>query len=410
MPDENLTSNSKPVKTKRIAVFFGGKSPEHDVSIVTGLQVLGAIDPQTFKAFPVYVSAAGDWYTGPELRQRSFYVPSATDLRRLSRVSLDAGSGGPPALVAGARSFLHRPTRIEFDFALPAFHGLFGEDGRIQGLFESAGIPYSGMRTLASAVLMDKIVTKRVLAGSGIPMLPYWELRRPAQGRLILPEKLSELLPILTFPCCVKPRNLGSSIGVARASDFQELSDALPEVFRFDTSAIVEPFVQNLMEYNISVRRVNGTTVTSAIELPKHASTLLDFRAKYLSHGGKGGAKEPGQSSQGMLSLTREINPQLPGDATPNIRDWATRAFDLVGGSGAPRIDFLCDSGSGEIWLNEINPCPGSFAYFLWEAAQEPITFPALIEHLVSEGEQLKDLAALPSDPTPEAARLFKRK
>lgn len=399
------------MKTKRVAVLFGGKSPEHDVSIVTGLQVLGAIDPELFSAFPVYVSTAGNWYVGEELRDRKFYVPGPNALEGLTRVTLQSTPGGTPALVATDSSFLQRPKRFEVDFAVLAFHGLYGEDGRIQGALEIAGVPYSGMRTMAAAVFMDKATTKRLLSTAGIPVLQTHEIQRPDQGRFIPAARLAALLPAATFPSCLKPRNLGSSIGVARVNDFEELSEALPEIFGLDAGAILEPFVPNLVEYNISVCRFGGSTRTSAIESPKHISELLDFKTKYLSQNGNiGGNKEPGQTSQGMLSLTRDINPQLAGRVTEDIRRWATTAFELIGGAGAPRIDFLSNKETGEIWLNEVNPCPGSFAYFLWEAADPPVLFPALLEHLIREGGSLFDDARLSADPTPEDARLFKRK
>lgn len=399
---------------KKIAVFLGGKSPEHDVSIVSGLQAMGAIDPDLFDAFPVYVTPKGEFYVGDALRERNFYVPSAADLAKLDKVALHVGAGGAPALIGGAQGFLQKAKAYPFDAAIPAFHGLFGEDGRMQGVFEIAGAAYTGMRAFASTLFMDKGATKRFLAGSGIPMLPFTIIARPSQGLLILPDELKARYTDISFPAIVKPNSLGSSIGVAKVDDWQELSDVLPGVFRLDEAAIVEPFVPNLVEYNVSVCGFGGRTRTSAIERPKHASELLDFRAKYLSSEGSkktGGVKSPGQSaSEGMLSLTRDINPELPGTLSSDIAGWAKTAFELARGTGAPRIDFLCNSVTGEVWLNEINPCPGSFAYFLWEAAEEPMLFAELMENLIAEGEAEMRRMRLPLDPTPEDARLFKRK
>ncbi|MEQ1707867.1 MAG: hypothetical protein ABL864_06010 [Terricaulis sp.] len=397
---------------KKVAVFLGGRSPEHDVSIVTGLQVLSAIDPELYDSFPVYVSASGEWFVGDALRDRSAYIPSAADFAKLTKVTLNIGAGAKPALVPATARLLGREAKIEFDIAIPAFHGAFGEDGCIQGMFEFASVPYTGMRVLAASVFMDKVITKQVLADTGIPLLPTRNIERPARGLLIMPEELITLLGEVSFPCIVKPRCLGSSIGISKANNWEELAAALPEVFKLDRNAIVEPFVPNLVEYNISVGRFDGVTRASAIERPKHVSELLDFKAKYLSSDGEkgGGAKQLGSVSEGMLSLTREINPHLPPEMTRNIRAWAIKAFESVGGAGAPRIDFLCNEKTGEVWLNEINPCPGSFAYFLWEAAEHPVLFTNLLEGLITEGEELHRRARAPQDPTPEAARLFKRK
>ena len=399
-------SNSK----KRITVFFGGRSPEHDVSIVTGLQVISALDPDLYEPIPVYISTAGQWFTGAKLLDKSFYIPGPNEIRRVNAVELRLGRGSKPTLNTLPSSVLRRTHTIEFDFAIPAFHGLYGEDGRMQGLFEMAGVPYSGMRTLASAVFMDKIATKRLLTGANVPQLPYEKIDRPAQGLLITASTLECNFPEIEFPCCVKPVHLGSSIGVAKVEDWQELSDVLPSIFRYDTTAIVEPYVRNLEEYNISVRRMGSDLITSAIERPKLSSELLDFKSKYLSGRNKAtGAKISGRASEGMLSLTRYINPNIPSELAEAIRKWALVAYQSVDATGVPRVDFLYDSQAKQLWLNEINPCPGSFAYFLWEAAEEPVLFSALLEQMIEEGYDLHRRTHLPPDPTPEDARLFRR-
>jgi D-alanine-D-alanine ligase len=222
---------------------------------------------------------------------------------------------------------------------------------------------------------------------------------------------VAEAVGNATFPACVKPCHLGSSIGVAKVNDMAELRAVLPSIFRLDPVAIVEPFVPNLVEYNVAVSAFGGEVRTSAIERPKRSAELLDFKEKYMSGGGgkKGGSKAPGTASEGMLSLTRDINPNIPAALETNIRDWAAAAFAAVSGTGAPRIDFLNDSETGELWLNEVNPCPGSFGYFLWEAATPSMLFTELLSHLIEEAVGEFRNSRLPSDPTPKDARLFKR-
>ena len=167
----------------------------------------------------------------------------------------------------------------------------------------------------------------------------------------------------------------------------------------------------NLVEYNVAVARIGGAMRTSAIEQPKRAEELLDFRQKYLS----GRRRQERQArrrgdSQGMLSLTREINPDAAAGARKqHLRRWAVEAFEAVDGTGAPRIDFYCNEATGEVWLNEVNPCPGSFGYFLWEAADPPLGFTALLDHLIEEARARHRMAQLPADPTPPDARLFRR-
>lgn len=398
----------------RVAVFFGGRSPEHDISVITGLQALEALDGDRFDSFPVYVAPDGKWFFGDALRSRSTYIPRENTLKTLEGVTLDLWptvEGRGRLLPVKSGGLFSKPKVIEFDVALLAFHGLFGEDGRFQSLFELANVPYTGMRTLASAVCMDKDATKRVLGGTGIALLPSAVLARPSSGLLPVSSDVQAQMQDLSFPVIVKPLHLGSSIGVARASTVEEARGALSVIFRLDTHAIVEPFVENLVEYNVAVRNGKGGIVTSAIERPKSDRELLDFKAKYLAGGtgSKFGSKQPGAISQGMLSLTRELNPALAADLEGKIRKWASLCFATVYGTGAPRIDFLCNGKTGEVWLNEVNPCPGSFGYFLWEASAEPLLFAELLSALIDEAFAAHRLLQLPPDPTQADSRLFPR-
>ncbi len=395
----------------RVAVFLGGRSPEHDVSVITGLQALKAIDQQRFAPFPVYVSPGGQWFVGEALAERRNYLPDARTLAELTEVSLAVGAGGEAGsgvLLPKRSGVFGRRAAIPFDVALLAFHGLYGEDGNMQGLFETAGLPYTGMRTLASALFMDKPAAKRLLRGLEIPLLPDTVVTR-GPGGLPSAEALSRLMRNIGFPCVVKPAHLGSSIGVGKAEDMDELRALLPAIFRLDRQAMIEPFIPNLVEYNVSVMRVDGEVRSSAIEQPKRAEELLDFRQKYMSGGGKsGGGKGEGTASQGMLSLTRDINPALPSGLEGNLRRWAVAAFEAVDGTGAPRVDFYCNASTGEVWLNEVNPCPGSFGYFLWEAADPPLGFTPLLSSLIDEAIACHRASRLPDNPVPPEARLLR--
>jgi D-alanine-D-alanine ligase len=395
---------------RRVAVFLGGRSPEHDISVLSGLQALNALDQDRFDAFVVYVSRRGQWFIGEPLRQRQSYIPDERD-NTLTEVTLDVGARTVGRLLPKRSGLFARAKPVEFDVALLAFHGVGGEDGQMQGLLESANIPYTGMRTMASALLMDKVATKQILAGRGIALLPAAVIDRPASGTMIALEELTKAVGGIKPPWCVKPVHLGSSIGVAKVGGNEDLRAVLPTIFRLDSQAMIEPFVPNLVEYNVAVASVKGEIRTSAIERPKRTAELLDFREKYLSGGGKkGGSKSPGESSQGMLSLTRDISPTLPPDMERKIRDWASEAFRVVGGTGSPRADFLCDESTGELWLNELNPCPGSFAYFLWAAADPPVLFSALLSRLVDEAIELHQRSQLPDDPVPVDARILTRR
>lgn len=401
---------------KTVAVFFGGRSPEHDVSVVSGLQILNAIDTQLFDAFPVYISTEGEWLVGDVLRERGSYLLNDENRKKVERVTLDLKPSARGRLVPLKKGLFGGGKVIEFDVAVPSFHGSFGEDGNIQGLFEFAGVPYAGMRTMASAVLMDKGATKKVLQGAGIPVLPYAMVYRPDSGYMIPEDQLKDAMGGVSFPCIVKPSHLGSSIGVAKAENMEDLRASLPVIFEYDDAAILEPFVESLVEYNVAVSKAFGELRTSAIERPKATDELLDFKQKYLSGSdGKtgdktGGTKTMGSISEGMLSLTRELNPELDKEKEDNIKCWAKAMFNAVEGSGAPRIDFIGNSKTGELWLNEVNPWPGSIGYFLWEAAADPVLFTDLMSGLIEEALSEKKKRNLPKDPVPMDARLFERK
>ncbi len=404
-------SNNK----KTIAVFFGGKSPEHDVSIVSGLQVLNAIDTTLYNVFPVYVTTDGKWLTGDLLKDRGNYMLSREDVAQCDEVTLRFGAK-IPTLVSTKSSLFSKNKTFEFDIAFPVFHGLYGEDGNMQGVFETAGAAYVGPRTMASSILMDKKITKYMLAALDIPYLPYAIINQPGEGYLINHKTLEHLTKDLKWPLIVKPVHLGSSIGVAKVNDIKELGMALPAIFSVDNAAIVEPFVENLVEYNIAVSKIGtGGTILSAIERPKNHEELLDFKTKYLSGGdggknGKAGTKSAGTISQGMLSLTRELNPDLPQETKEKIKDWSRRIFNALDGAGAPRIDYISNGSTGEIWLNEVNPMPGSVGYFLWEAAPDPLLFTEFLSFLIDESTVESRKTTLDKDPVPLDAQLFKRK
>ena len=234
----------------------------------------------------------------------------------------------------------------------------------MQGLFETANLPYAGMRTLASAVFMDKVATKRLLRGLDIPMLPYAVVSRAAGG-LPSAETLSALLSPIGFPCIVKPAHLGSSIGVGKADDVGRgagaVADDLPARPAGPDRA-VHPEPRRIQFVGDAGRRRGADLGDRAAETRRGAARFppeihVGRRRQRAARRRRGG-------SQGMLSLTRDINPSMPDGMEADLRRWAIAAFEAVAGTGAPRIDFYCNAATGEAWLNEVNPIPGSFALF----------------------------------------------
>ncbi|PCI63827.1 MAG: D-alanine--D-alanine ligase [Kordiimonadales bacterium] len=401
---------------KVIAVVFGGRSVEHDVSVLTGLQFLEALDPTKYTGLPVYIDPLGQWWTGSALTKRSRYPIAAGTAKDLTQLTLDLATpaSGRPQFITFQKGLMgEKRTNIPFDLIVPAIHGSNGEDGTLQGLLEFADIPYIGCRSLGSAATMHKIFAKNAARAAGINVLPELSVKRPAKGSFLDPATLEADLKsafgAIEFPLIVKPCNLGSSVGVGKADDMDAVISSLMTAFRLDNEALVEPFVANLVEYNIAVRRApTGATVTSAIERPVREAELLDFKNKYLAGGAPGGPKLDAAPSEGMVSLNRTLNPsELSDKQNSFIRTSASKLFDQLSLAGSVRVDFLCNEKTGEIWLNEANTIPGSFAYFLWEAAAKPISFLTLTDELIQEGFALSAARLGATDTKSGGATIF---
>lgn len=376
-----------------VAVVFGGASQEHDVSIVSAQQLMDAADARRINVVPVYMDFENRFLRGPDLRRVETFRPRPRGTQEVTFLWSDSGPVMRPVTGGGD---------VGIDCVLPVFHGPFGEDGRVQAHFELMGFPVTGFSASASALAMRKDATKALVASAGCAVLDHVVVDTADLSGW--PAKLAEIEDRLGFPVVVKPCNLGSSIGVGIADRPDDVQTLVEYVLRQDSMALIEPRVQNLREYNIAVMRRDGATRVSAIERPRTSTELLDFKEKYLSGGGAKGGFLP---SEGMLSLTRDINPDIPDSLRERIHDFAEKALTVLGRRGAPRIDFMHDEKSDELWFNEINPIPGSYGFFLWEAAEEPLLYPELIAHLVEEA--LKGSVKRFDDPVPQGAYLLPR-
>lgn len=360
-----LSDQSKFKRREVVAVLFGGRSVEHEISIITGLELINAMDVLRYDPLPVYIAPNGRWYTGEELFEQSFYRGLPDSLERLEEVTLlpTPGLGGLTRLRTG----LSRRSTIAVDVFLPAFHGQYGEDGCIQGLFEMADVAYTSSEVLPSAVAMNKYFCKKILESHGIPVLPSVTVNKSdatrGEGLSGLRRKILST-PGLDYPLFVKPCNLGSSVGIGRAKDDSELNSALAKVFKYDLVAIIEPCVTNIFEINISV--LDGDDpIASVVEIPASSGGTLTYEEKYMRGGGKkkGGASR----ARGMASLARVIDPEsLGAEMKAAVTDYAVRAYRTLDCSGVVRFDFIVDGSKNEIYFNELNPLPGSFAYYLW--------------------------------------------
>jgi D-alanine-D-alanine ligase len=376
---------------KTLAIFFGGRSSEHEISIISALQCIKSIDPELFNTLPVYIDPAGTWWTGEALLDKTIYKSFSSFKNKLQQVRLPAEPTGRGLSLVDSPSFFASKERfLKFDVAIPVFHGQFGEDGCMQGLFELAGVPYAGSPVAGSAVAMNKYLCKQVALGIGVPTLPSVLVRKSDFQRSTANVVQSITNASLPYPLFVKPNNLGSSVGVGSAENETKLLERISSVLTIDSEVIVEPMLQQMLELNVSVAadrsafaEVGYGARPSVIEMPVASKQILTYEDKYL-RGGKGAKGSKG--SQGMASLTRVIDPQ---DIEQSVKDtvtrYALRLFDTLGCSGVGRFDFMLDTATGSIYFNELNPIPGSLSFYLWEKSSPKVLYPDLINRMVDE-------------------------
>jgi D-alanine-D-alanine ligase len=355
-----------------VGVIFGGRSVEHDVSVVTGHQVMQAFDPQRYEVVPIYINRDGRWYTGAPLLDLKNFQDDVTSHKDVVETLISPSVQHHGLIINPApRGMFSRSQIKRLDVVFPAIHGTHGEDGTLQGLLELADIPYVGCGVLASAVANDKALTKQVLRQNGIPVVDgitftrnEWEQDPDA----IIGRITSEL----TFPIFVKPVTLGSSIGIARveASQVEDLLQAHIDVAaNLDRRLMVESAVSDCVEINCSVLGDDRNLQASVLEQPVSWEQFLTYEEKYLRGG------------EGMKSAERLIPAPISPELTKRIQSLAKNAFRAIDGRGIARIDFLIRPEQDEVFLNEINTMPGSLAFYLWQ--ETGITPRQVVERLV---------------------------
>ncbi len=366
-----------------IAVLYGGRSAEHEISILTALQAIEAIDPIQYIVIPVYVALSGKWFTGKKLLEKSCYRSFEKQQHLLQEVCLL-----PNPTIQGlllCKDGYPTQEKIAISACFLAFHGQQGEDGCIQGLLELAELPYTGCGVTTSAVAMHKQYCKALLHQQGIPVLPG-TLVTKAETLQSLSETCKRILrvPELSqFPLFVKPCSLGSSIGIGVARNEPTLKAALANVFQYEDTAIVEPYVQELIEINISV--LDGDPpIASVVEIPIASAGVgaLSYEDKYLRGDKTGG---------GMANLSRIINPiELSDEIKQAVTQHALHAFTFLRCSGVVRFDFMWDKPARRLYFNELNPIPGSLAFYLWEASSPPLLYTEIINRLLVRARTIR--------------------
>lgn len=362
-----------------IGVFFGGRSTEHEISVISASQAMAAIDRDKYDVTPIYISKDGQWYTGSALMDLKAYRNIPQLLKQCEAVYMEPEYGDYRLYRRKRSLFGGNPVVTALDVVIPVLHGSNGEDGIFEGILESIGIPYAGCSTLSSANGMDKITMKMILAACDIPVVPYvWFTDK--QWYSSRQEIIDRIESSLGYPVIVKPANLGSSVGIASAKDREALETAIDDAERYSSRIIVEHMIANLREINCSVLGDCDEYDTSVCEEPIHSGDFLTYDQKYGSAPAKGGVK--GGNRQGMASSKKRIPADLPEATSDRIRFLAGETFRVLSCHGVSRVDVMIDADTDNIYVNEINTIPGSLSFYLWEAAGLP--FDRLMDRLVS--------------------------
>ena len=349
-----------------IGVFFGGRSTEHEISVISASQAMAAIDRDVYDVTPVYITKEGRWFTGEALTEVSNYRDPKKLLQQCSEVYMRPAYGDSNLYLARRKMF-GTDVAAHIDVAIPVLHGANGEDGTIQGLFDLIGLPFAGCDVLASANGMDKITMKMILQACEVPVVDYvWFTDKEWF------DNRQEVVDRIEYPVIVKPSNLGSSVGIGRAADRERLVQCVTDATSYSSRIIVEHMVDNLKEINCSVLGDCDEYQTSVCEEPIKSGEILSYEDKYM-----GGSK----GSKGMQASAKRIPADLPEATSDRIRFLAGETFRVLSCHGVSRVDVIMDEDNGQIYVNEINTIPGSLSFYLWEASGIP--FAELMDRLV---------------------------
>lgn len=346
----------------RVGVFFGGKSVEHEVSVISGLQAYNAFDRDKYDPIAIYITKDNELYTGEAVSDIANYKNIPELLKKSTRVFFMCEQDKVELIQYPVKKFGNSVV-AQIDVAFPVVHGANVEDGCLQGFLRHYNIPFAGCDVMASAVTMDKYVMKTVLKDNDIPVLDCVTLnvREYQSDETAAMNKVENRI---AYPVIVKPVNLGSSVGIKVAKDKEQLREALEYAFTFGAKVLVERAIMNLREINCAVLGDYEEAEASECEEPISNDEILSYEDKYVA-GSKSG-------SEGMRTAKRELPANLTPERREEIRQMAVKTFQVLNCSGVSRIDFMIDQDTDKVYVNEINPIPGSLAFYLWEALGKP--------------------------------------
>lgn len=335
------------VKKLKIGLFFGGRSVEHEVSVITALQAYENLDKNKYEVVPVYVSKAGDFYTSSKFLDLKNFKDVDSLILQATKITF---------VKNGIQTLGFFPKFIALDLALPLFHGSFGEDGSFQGLLEMMQIPYIGFSVAGSAIGMDKTLSKQVFQNLGLPIGKYVAIRREEKPDI----------KDLKFPVIVKPASVGSSIGVNKVTNPDDLEFYIEVAGTYSEKIIIEEAFENAIEVNCAALGYQEP-IASLCEQPLPSSAILSFTDKY--------------TKSSMASMQRKIPAPISQRLTKQIQETTLKIFKVLDGCGVARVDFFVDQKSEKFWVNEINTIPGSLSYYLFKPLK--ISYTKLLDILI---------------------------
>ena len=367
----------------KVGVVFGGESVEHEVSIISAVQAMYKMDSNKYEIIPIYITKKREWYTGEMLKDMETFQDMDLLKRYAKNVVLYEKDG--VFVLQNKKGFKGIVNTL--DIVFPIVHGTNVEDGTLQGYLQSIGIPYVGSNVYASAVGQDKVFMKQIFESENLPVKKYvwfYDQEYKLDSDAVI-EKVSKL----KYPLIVKPATLGSSVGINKAKNEEELIKAIEEAILYDEKIVVEEMVENLTEVNISVLGNYQAQELSELEEVIPTKDILTYEDKYigdkkLKGKGKVPYKVPAKGSKGMISANRKIPATISEKLKKEVENIAIKAFKALGSSGVCRIDFLVDNKAKKVYINEMNSCPGSLACYLWEEKGKDYT--ELLEEMINIG------------------------
>ena len=362
------------------AVFFGGESVEHEVSIISAHQAIAAMDPDRYNVIPVYVAKNRKLYVGEALNDIANFKNLNTLIESCTQVTIVLEDSH--VVIKPVKSSLFGKKDLgTIDVAIPVMHGTNGEDGTIQGFFEMLKLPYAGCDLYGASVGQDKVLQKHILSDNDLPITNwFWCYATDMDD-----DKASVLRRVhkLIYPVILKPARTGSSVGISIAHNAEEYLECFEEARRYDEKIITEKVVKPMIELNCSVLGDGADAKASVIEQVGSVSgdELLSYKDKY--QGGGKGSKSGSSKSAGMASTARIVPAPISKEQTEYIQALALKTFRVLGSAGVCRIDFMMDAETKKVYVNEINTIPGSLAFYLWK--EEGMSFTQLMDALVQQ-------------------------